>query len=291
MKYLIVTADDFGLSKSINEGIVKAHRDGIVTSISLMPAGWAFEDALERAKAIGLKEAGAHLALTETSALTEPSKVPTLAAKNGKFQKNHIRFFLNLFLKRIDRGHIYVELREQLNRIKNSGITVTNISSHEHIHMMPAILDIFIELAKEYKIPAIRFPRNDRLFFTFGAKKIVRKLILLWMEQGMNKMLKNSSLAYTDNFLGFLDSGNLREETLTDMLESLSEGVTELVCHPGFLSPEVLDRCIFYSDCETELAALTSRKVKNLIADKGIRLIRYGEFIDGAEGGSPLRPA
>ena len=85
-------------------------------------------------------------------------------------------------------------------------------------------------------------------------------------------------MLYTDNFLGFFDSGNIREETLIKMLNNLPEGTTELVTHPGFISAEVLDRCIFHRNCETDLAALTSRRVKKVIADNNIKLISFGEF-------------
>lgn len=279
MKYLIVTADDFGLSKSINEGIVKAYREGIVTSLNLMPAGWAFEDAIALAGSIKLEEAGAHLSLTETSPVANPRAIPTLVTGKGAFHKTHTQFFLKLFLNRIERKHIYTELKEQLDRLKETGIRINHISSHEHIHMMPYVLDIFIELAKEYGIPAIRYPRKERLVWPFTVKKICRRLLLSYLEKGMRKILDNSGLLCTDKFLGFLDSGKIRENVLSGMFASLQEGTTELVTHPGFLSPEVLDRCIFYSNCETELAALTSRRVKDIIADNGIRLIKYSEFI------------
>lgn len=280
MRYLIVTADDFGLSKSINEGIVKAYRDGIVTSINLMPAGWAFEDALALAGSIKLEEAGVHLSLTETSPVADLHAIPTLVTGKGAFHKTHTQFFLKLFSNRIEREHIYTELRAQLDRLKKTGIRINHISSHEHIHMMPYILDIFIELAKEYDIPAIRYPRGERPIFPFGIKGIYRKLILSYLERRMAKRLEKSGLIYTDNFLGFLNSGKIREEVLAEMFKFLREGTTELVTHPGFLSPEVLDRCIFYSDCETELAAVTSRKAKDLIADNGIKLISYREFLE-----------
>lgn len=283
MKNLIVTADDFGLSKSINEGIVKAYREGIVTSLNLMPAGWAFEHALELARSIKLEEAGAHLSLTETSPISNPDSIPTLITGKETFYKTHTQFFLRLFLNRIERKDIYTELKKQLDRLKETGIRINHLSGHEHIHMMPYILDIFIELAKEYDIPAIRYPRKERLIVPLTVKKVYRRLILSYLEKGMNKILNKSGLLYTDNFLGFLDSGKMRENVLSEMIASLEEGTTELVTHPGFLSPEVVDRCIFYSDCETELAALTSRRVKDLIADNGIKLIKYSEFINFAK--------
>lgn len=279
MKYLIVAADDFGLSKSINEGIVKAYKDGIVTSLNFMPASKAFDDALSLARAIKLEEAGAHLVLTETAPIADLHSVPTLVTKDGSFYKSYFQFFLNLFSNRIKQEHIYLELKTQLDRVKDAGIKITNLSGHEHIQMMPQILGIFIKLAKEYDIPSIRYPHGERLILPFGLKKIYRKLVLSCLQKHAREILNRSGLIYTDNFLGFLDSGNLREEAIIDMLASLKEGVTELVCHPGYLSPEVVDRYIFYLDCESELAAFTSRNVRNLIEEKQIKLITYGEFI------------
>ena len=83
MKRLIVTADDFGMTKRINEGIVKAHREGIVTFLNFLPSGEAFDDAARIAKELNLKEIGAHLALTETIPVTAPEKIQNLVAKDG----------------------------------------------------------------------------------------------------------------------------------------------------------------------------------------------------------------
>ncbi len=101
MRYLIVNADDFGLTKSINEGIVKAYTQGIVTSSSLMPTGEAFEDALERINNFKLGSIGAHLSLTETSPVADPAKIPSLIAKDNKFHKNHNEFLIKFLLKSI----------------------------------------------------------------------------------------------------------------------------------------------------------------------------------------------
>lgn len=263
MKQLIVVADDFGLTKSVNEGIVKAYREGIVTYLSLMPTGEAFEDAVGLSKALKLEEIGAHLSLTETN----PSC------------KSHKEFFIRLLAGAIDRGHIYNELKGQLEKLKNANIGITNLSSHEHIHMMPAILDIFIRLAKEYDIPSIRYPHGDRNVRRFEFSEIYRRLILSSFGKRVRERLQDAAIVHTDHFLGFLDSGRLREDMLIDMLKSLKEGTTELVCHPGFLGPEILDRYRFHINCEEELFALTSPRVKKLIKEKEIKLISYQEFL------------
>jgi len=278
MKYLIVTADDFGLTRSVNEGILRACREGIVTSVSVLPTGEAFEDAIRSAKAAGIKSVGAHLALTETTPVTDPRKIPTLVAKDNRFYKDYLRFFFKLFSKKIDHGQVYIELKGQLDRLITAGIPVTNLNSHEHIHMMPDILKIFVRLAKEYNIPSVRYLHGDILLSPFKIKKIYKAIVLSYFGGRMNSVLEGSGTARPDNFIGFLDSGDLNESILINMLNALGEGTAELVTHPGFLGPELLERYRFHLNCESELFALTSPRVKKTIKDKNIKLITYEEL-------------
>jgi len=268
VKYLIVTADDLGLAKSVNEGIAKAFRDGIVNSISVIPTGEAFEDALKIIKDLKLEEIGAHLALTETKPLLSSSK----------FYKNHNRFFKDIFFGKIAPDAIYKELKAQLELLKNAGVKITHINSHEHIHMVPGILDIFISLAKEFNIPALRYPRGDRPVRAFSIGDLYKKSILSYFSSHAARLFKSSGLLYMDHFLGLLDAGKLKEDLLIKMLGSLKDGVTELVCHPGFLSPEVLDSYKWHLGAEAELFALTEPRVKNAIKNNKIQLITYGEL-------------
>jgi predicted glycoside hydrolase/deacetylase ChbG (UPF0249 family) len=283
MKKLVVSADDFGLTKSISEGTVKAYKDGIVTSINLLPTGRAFEESLYLLKELKLDGIGAHLSLTETSPIADPAKIPSLVTRKGSFHANYISFFIDLFLGRIRMDSIYFELRSQLDRLKRVGVPINSINSHEHIHMMPSILNVFIDLAKEYNIPFIRYPHGDKLVSPYSLKKILKLAILAYFGHIVEGTVRKSGLNTTDNFLGIADSGNLMEDVLVRLLENMPEGTTELVCHPGFLSPEVLERCIFQLNCESELASLTSRRVKKVIKDNGIKLITVGEILREAK--------
>ncbi len=278
MKYLIVSADDLGLSESIDRGIIKGYEEGIVTSLNVLPAGEAFSGAIELLKAAKPKEVSAHLALTETGPVSEPGKVPSLIRRDGKFHKSYAGFLLDFFRGKIDRDQIYIELKNQMERLKDAGLPIASLSSHQHIHMLPGILKIFIRLAKEYDIPSIRYLHNDRFVYPYSAKKIFKRIILGYFDNKIKNALDRASIRYTDHLLGFLDSGNIREELLIKMIQSLLEGTTELITHPGFISADVLDRRIFHRNCETDLAALVSRRVKKVIADNGIKLISFGEF-------------
>ncbi|OGW82963.1 MAG: hypothetical protein A2987_04190 [Omnitrophica bacterium RIFCSPLOWO2_01_FULL_45_10] len=279
MKYLIVAADDFGMTKSMNEGIVKAYKEGIVTSINFMPSGEAFEDARTLAMELKLKEIGGHLALTETSPVAEPDKVSSLVTRGNRFRKDYISLILDLFFKRIREDEIYIELKSQLGRLKALGIKIAYLSSHEHIHMRPDILKIFVELAKEHGIPSIRCIRREKISPPYSVKKIYRTLTAAYFDKRMRESLDTLAISHADNFRGFLDSGSLNESNLINICKSLDDGITELVCHPGFLGPEVLDRYRFHINCEYELYALTSPRVKKIIKEQNINLINYSEFL------------
>lgn len=278
MKCLIVSADDFGLSDSINDGILKACQDGIVTSVNVIPSGASYYGAAGLLKTAGIKEIGAHLALTETSPVTEAEKITTLVGPNGNFHKSYTGLFAHLLLNKIDREQIYLELRNQLERLRLTGIQITSLSSHQHVHIFPAILEIFIKLAREYGIPYIRYLDNDILLPPFKISKIYKKIILGLFSAKDKYLMERAGLDHADNFFGFLDSGRIDEDILLRMLNKLPEGTTELVTHPGFISAEVLYKCVFHKNCETDLAALTSRCVRKAIEDNGIKLIPFSQL-------------
>ena len=279
MKQLIIAADDFGLTKSVNEGIVRAHEEGIVTSINLLPSGDAYGDALRFAKDIGLDEAGAHLALTETKAVADPAAIPSLVDTDGNFYEGHLGFFAKFIAGAIDLDQVHVEWKAQLDKALASGIRITNLSSHEHIHMAPRLLEIIISLAKEYNIPAIRYPHSDRSFAPAGIKVLYKKLALNYFAGHMEAALKAAGIVSPDHFLGFFDSGNITEKVLTAIMDNLEDGTTELVCHPGFLGPEVLEKYTFHKNCEAELFAITSPLVKKRAEEKHVSLVSYAEFL------------
>lgn len=269
VKHLIITADDLGLARSINEGIAKAASEGVVTAVSVIPTGEAFEDAVAVLRNMPIKGIGAHLALSETRPILSGSV----------FYKNHNRFFLDLFFKKVNLDNIYRELKAQLDILKEAGLNITHINSHEHVHMIPQVLSIFIRLAGEYNIPAIRFPRLDRSPGALSVGENYKSFVLNYFTRRIEKDMAASGLVYTDFFMGLLDAGQLDIDRIKNMLGHLKDGVTEIVAHPGFLSPEVLGRYSWHMGAETELFALTDNRIKNFIKNNNIHLISYEEFI------------
>jgi predicted glycoside hydrolase/deacetylase ChbG (UPF0249 family) len=275
MKQLIISADDFGLTKSVNDGIAMACAEGIVTHVNLIPTGEAFTDAAERIDSIKGVSVGAHLALTETAPLLRAEKVHSIVGKDRRFYRHSGGFFLRLFFGKIDMAEAYLELKAQLEAIMKAGVKPVNLSSHEHIHMMPSMLEVFVRLAKEYGIPSIRCFYEKRMARPVTAGKIFKALAIAGLGRRAREFISSSGLSSTDDFFGFYDSGHIDEKRLSALIGFIGEGVCELVTHPGFLGPEVIDRYTFHRNCEAELSALTSPRVRRLIHEKGIELTGF----------------
>ncbi len=161
VKTLILNADDFGLTRGVNEGIIRAHRDGILTSATLMATGPAFEDAVEGARATPTLGVGCHLVLTGGVAIAPRKEIPSLVDAAGRLPRSLGSFVARLSSGRILTQEIEVELRAQIEKIRAAGIEPTHCDTHKHTHAHPAVMKVLARLIQELKIPRVRKPVED----------------------------------------------------------------------------------------------------------------------------------
>lgn len=138
-KILIVNSDDFGLSHSINQGIVKCFKDGIVTSASILTNGKAFEEAVMLTKENHLNT-GIHLTLTDGQPVSKSKYIPTLVDKNTYFPRSYVDFSLPYFRLKISSKDVETEFRAQIEKFLETGLKPTHVDGHQHIHMFPRSL-------------------------------------------------------------------------------------------------------------------------------------------------------
>jgi predicted glycoside hydrolase/deacetylase ChbG (UPF0249 family) len=259
---LIVNADDFGFARDVNEGIVEAHRNGILTATTLMANGSAFEHAADLALEAPSLDVGCHLVLVQGQSVLDPSRALPATVKD--------------LVSALLRGElpVYDELSAQVRKIVRAGIHPTHIDTHKHTHLLPPVLTAVTRVARENGIRWVRRP------FDFGidAKARVTKRIVTFgmrtTRPGFARAL--GDLRTTDHFTGFQSTGRLDGAGLIDTLERLPEGLTELMCHPGKLGPELRAASTRLKESrEIELAALTSREARQTIARRGIELVSY----------------
>ncbi len=279
---LIVNADDFGLCARINDGIVRAHQAGIVTAASLTAVGRAFEPAIAHCRELPALDVGVHLTLVAERPLLPGGS--SLTGADGRFAASAGSFLRRWLAGGIRRADVRAELAAQIERILDHGISVTHLDSHQHVHALPGVLDIVLELAGRYRIPCVRAPVEGVAGHrTLAGRGIRRRLeaVALWVFwtaarlAGPGRPHRPPPL-----FLGFLDGGRLDSERLARLIAALRPGrVYELMCHPGFAPLEPDIRGWGYGH-ETELEALTDPAVRAVLAARGVRLCSFRDLMN-----------
>ncbi len=261
MRRLIVNADDFGMAESVSLGIIKGHREGIITSTSLLAGGTAAGHAAALAKENPTLGVGVHLCLTIERPVSMPEYIPSLAG-GGRLPAGPMQFALGLFSGSIKTAEIETELRAQIERAIQLGIKPTHLDGHQHLFMLGPVFKIVLRLAKEYGIGAVRYPVGpwNGLYSPF---RTMEKLILEGMAKSQRQQLDEAGLKHPDNFFGLPETGRLDTARLTAIIESLPEGTSEIMCHPGLPNPELTKEINWGKGWVTELAAVTDNSIKD----------------------------
>ena len=163
MRQLIVNADDFGLTEQVSRGILDAHREGIVTSTTLMANGGAFGTAVSmgrREYGLGI---GVHLNLTEGLPVSSASNIPTVVDRQGRLHLSPRRLLQGIMTRQVNLAEVEIELWRQILKVLGAGILPTHLDGHKHVHVLPGVSGIVIRLAQEFSIPSIRCPSEAAL--------------------------------------------------------------------------------------------------------------------------------
>jgi predicted glycoside hydrolase/deacetylase ChbG (UPF0249 family) len=250
MRRLIVNADDFGRARGVNAGVLRAHRDGIVTAASLMVTTPGTDDAARVARTAPSLDVGVHLTLTYGRPISDPATVPSLVERDGSFPRVPGTF---LGTGRAKRDEAAIEYRAQFTRAQELiGRSPTHLDTHHWLHDDPALEWAIVALARETGA-AVR-PHDD----------------------AQRDRLRAAGIKTVDHYRrDFQHEGHVDLATLERILAGLGDGVTELGCHPGEPDPE-LERTSTYAALRvTELATLTDPRAKAAIVGAGITLVDY----------------
>jgi chitin disaccharide deacetylase len=238
-KRLIVTADDVGLHRGMTAGAIRAHRDGIVTACSIVANGVAFYDAVKQLQDVPSLEVGVHLTLVEERSLT-----------GMRLPNSYVEFVRDMK----DRVAIERELRAQIERVLATGLRVTHLNGHQHVHMWPSVFAIVSRLADEYGVGYVRRVRDRG-----GRGGIMRRLSIAAL----------NALGSGGSTIGVMEAGHLTADRIIALLASV-KGTTELVTHPGI---EVDTYPHWNYDWNGETEALCDPRLRQAIADRGIELV------------------
>ena len=272
VRELIVVADDLGASPGTNRGVLRAHRDGIVTAASLLVGMPTSKGAVCGAREQGLP-LGLHLRLSAGQPLSDAPRQVGLADADGFLALPRV------ILRLIEGGDaleaaLRIELRAQMTAFVQMVPEPDHINSHHHLHLHPAVLGPFLDEAKFLGFPAIRWPVEPQRGGVGGSP-------VRWAEVAAFRLLARkgrsqlaaSGLSTSDHFRGLrLMAGSASPAALCEVLEQLPEGCTELMCHPAEVDEELREFSSGVDRREGELAALTAPEVRETIESHGIRL-------------------
>jgi chitin disaccharide deacetylase len=294
LKQLIVNADDYGMAVGVNAGIIEGYQRGIVTSTTMMATGNALKDGLYRLRDVPGLDTGCHLVLLGGEPAAKPGQVRSLLDGSGRFPRTLGAFLMRMAGGQVKQQEILIEFRAQLDRLYDFGIKLSHFDSHKHSHAHPAVLDAVIRLAEEYKIRYIRNPferypmRKIGQSQKHGRLKLLKRYLLSRMLDYYRLVfqlrMRETGVLCPDHFHGFVMTGHLTPEAMQEVLNQVSEGVNELMCHPGRLEPDLINTTTRLKESrERELAALTSLQARQAISTQGIQLTSFQKLVEESQ--------
>ena len=268
---LIVNADDFGRSHSINEAVIRAHRDGILTSASLMVNEAGFDGAVALARQNPRLGVGLHLTLLCGHSTLPPEKIPGLVSARREFSDNPVRVGFRYFAKKSLREPLRAEIHAQFARFRATGLPLDHVNGHLHMHLHPVLFGLLMEDAARLGIRHMRLTRDDyrlnrrlaegRWFYRAAHAGIFRILA-----PRAGRQLQGLGIRHTEFVFGLLQDSHVDEPFVLKLLPGLPAGDSELYSHPSL------------DNFRHEFDALVSPRVKEKVARLGIQLIRYQDL-------------
>jgi chitin disaccharide deacetylase len=287
VRSLIVNADDLGWTEGVTRGIAEAHLHGIVTSASLLANGRAFDSAVKLALATPGLGIGVHLNLSDGPPAADPETITSVVNDRGELSGGPENLLLRLARRSLRLEEVEREWDAQIQKVRDTGIRPTHLDGHKHVQMLPGLFDIALRLAKGHGVPAIRISLEDsrlRTALSSGGNESAGVVMKQGFQARGLKLLARDArqeaerwgVATADYFCGIAQTGALTREGVLRLLEILPEGTTELMCHPGFVDPDLEKSTTRLKACrEAEVAIFADTRVRNLVASQGIRLIDY----------------
>ena len=285
MRRLIINADDFGLTSGINRAILHAHSAGAVTSATLMANGPAFAEAARAAESAPRLSIGCHVVLVDGIPVLEASRVRTLATtRANRLRDGFGGFALAAIRRKLSRQEIEAEAIAQIRKLQSAGIAVSHFDTHKHVHMLPQVLHPLLRAAGACGIRAVRNPFEPLHLSHLATRPAFWKrgsevAILRTFARSFRQAVTQAGMITPDGTLGVMATGSWGERVLRYIIENLSDGTWELVCHPGYLDQDLLStRTRLRHSRAKELELLMSPSTRDLFASNGIELISYRDL-------------
>ncbi len=265
----------------------QAARAGTLTAASLMVSAPAAADAVRRARALPRLRVGLHLTLADGRAELPRDQIPHLVDESGRFRSRSgpglalegWRWFALPAVRR----ELKAEIRAQFAAFERTGLALDHVNAHKHLHLHPTVLEMILEVGREFGLRAVRLPAEPQWF---SRRAAAAAGLAPWLAL-MRRRLDSAGLVRNDQVFGIAASGAMDETTLHSILERLPGGATEIYLHPGTLAGRAIAASMPDYRHTDELAALLSPGIAAAMARTGAA---RGGFLDLAATGKLRAP-
>lgn len=262
LRYIIINADDFGRHAEINRAVEEGLVHGCLRSATVMPGGAAFAGAIDIARRHEELGLGVHFTLVDGHPILPPEEIPSLVGSEGDFLPDHTALLKRYLKGSINLEEVRRELAAQLQKVEATGVPLSHVDSHQHMHTLPGIIDIVLDLAARAGIRAVRTPRTPLFAGAFGGLgQLVGRLGLSTLARLAACKVHRCGLLTPDHFAGIVAGEAVSEGELLHLIAHLLQGTTEVMMHPGTKNDVLQEDSGWQHDFEAELAAILSPRV------------------------------
>jgi hopanoid biosynthesis associated protein HpnK len=268
---LIVNADDFGRSHAINQAVIRAHREGILTTASLMVNEAAADEAVALAHQCPSLGVGLHLALVSGRSALPPAAIPHLVNNQSQFSRNPAAAGFRYFFSGGCRAGLRDEIAAQFEKFRATALPLDHVNGHLHMHLHPTVFKILCDNAGQWGVRAMRLTRepfllNARLVSGRWFYRLSHAAIFGLLSAKARPVLARQNIRHTRAVFGMLQTARVDGSYVTKLLPRLPPGDSELYSHPS------LDQF------KNEFDALVNPSTQALVRQLDIQLIRYQDL-------------
>lgn len=284
LRYIIINADDFGRHAEINRAVEEGLVHGCLRSATVMPGGAAFAGAIDIARRHEELGLGVHFTLVDGHPILPPEEIPSLVGSEGDFLPDHTALLKRYLKGSINLEEVRRELAAQLQKVEATGIPISHVDSHQHMHTLPGIIDIVLDLAARAGIRAVRTPRTPLFAGAFGGLgQLVGRLGLSTLARLAACKAHRRGLLTPDNFAGIVAGEAVSEGELLHLIAHLPQGTTEVMMHPGMKNDVLQEDSGWQHDFEAELAAILSPRVGEALRKAEVEPVNFRHLSCTAE--------
>ena len=284
LRYIIINADDFGRHAEINRAVEEGLVHGCLRSATVMPGGAAFAGAIDIARRHEELGLGVHFTLVDGHPILPPEEIPSLVGSEGDFLPDHTALLKRYLKGGVNLEEVRRELAAQLQKIEATGIPISHVDSHQHMHTLPGIIDIVLDLAARAGIRAVRTPRTPLFAGAFGGLgQLVGRLGLSTLARLAACKAQRRGLLTPDNFAGIVAGEAVSEGELLHLIAHLPQGTTEVMMHPGMKNDVLQEDSGWQHDFEAELAAILSPRVGEALRKAEVEPVNFRHLSCTAE--------